>query len=297
MLLPQFTKISAVVTDAVLTITLARPKVKNAMDLAMVDELTQVIGIANENAQIRVIVVQGSGGNFCAGGDIKDMTQAKAKRQQGQQDVYYQLNRTFGYLLCLIEQSPKVVIGVVEGCVLGGGFGLVCVCDYVIASQDCYFALPETTLGLVPAQIAPFVVKRIGLNKTREIALFAESLDASQALRLNLVNTVAENNAQCQQILDKKLEQLARCAPQATAKTKQLLINSENLSLVPLLDLAANQFAQAFEPSKMNKSYAGEAIEDEAVEGEAIEGISAFIEKRPPVWALPLARTPEESAL
>ncbi len=239
------------------------------MNLAMVEELIQMLTVANDAQEVRAIVFSGAGNNFCAGGDIKDMAQAQKHYQAGQQDAYYHFNRLFGQLLTLTEQSPKVIIALVDGYALGGGFGLVCVCDYVIATQKAHFALPETTLGLPPAQIAPFVVKRLGLTATRELALFAGTLEGENAHAIGLVNTLVDDADQGKQVLEYKLKQLMRCAPEATAITKALLLNKEGLPQEALLDLAATQFSGQFT----------------AARAEALEGTQAFMEKRPPRWA------------
>jgi len=267
--LPSFNHLECRFATGALTITLSRPEVNNAMNLAMVEELSQMITLANDCQEVRAIVLRGAGNNFCAGGDIKDMAQAQKRYHEGQQDAYYHFNRLFGQLLTLTEQSPKVVIALVDGYALGGGFGLVCVCDYVIATQKAHFALPETTLGLPPAQIAPFVVKRLGLTATRELALFAGTLEGENAHAINLVNTLVDDADQGKQVLDYKLKQLLRCAPEATAITKGLLLNHKGLSQEALLDLAATQFSGQFTASN----------------AEATEGTKAFMEKRPPRWA------------
>ncbi|WDE08233.1 enoyl-CoA hydratase/isomerase family protein [Thalassomonas viridans] len=242
------------------------------MNLAMVEELIQALTLANDSEKVRAIVFQGEGENFCAGGDIKDMAQAQKRHQQGEADAYYHFNRRFGQLLSLAEQSPKVVIALVDGYALGGGFGLVCVCDYVIATKSAYFALPETSLGLPPAQIAPFVVKRLGLTTTRELALLAGAFKGEKAYAINLVNTLTEDQEQARLDLDDKLKQLKRCAPGATAITKSLLLNPDNLPQEALLDLAAQQFSGQF--TKANAE----------ANPEALEGTKAFMEKRPPAW-------------
>ncbi|WDE09876.1 enoyl-CoA hydratase/isomerase family protein [Thalassomonas haliotis] len=278
MQLPTFNQITCRLEQQVLFITLARPEVNNAMNLAMVEELLQLLSMAKHNQDIRALVFQGAGNNFCAGGDVKDMVQAQKRHQQGQEDAYYHFNRLFGQLLSQAEQSPKVVIALIDGYALGGGFGLVCVCDYVIATKKAHFALPETTLGLPPAQIAPFVVKRLGLTKTRELALFAESLDGEKAYAINLVNALVDDLDSGKVLLDKKLKQLTRCAPGATAITKGLLLNPENLPQEALLDLAAKQFSGQFSQSG----------------AEALEGTRSFMEKRPPEWAVGKSVTVEQ---
>lgn len=246
----------------VLHVTLNRPDSRNAMSLAMVGELRAVLASVHADRSVRVIVLRGAGGHFCAGGDIKDMAGARSAGGQG----YRELNRAFGHLLEEAQGAPQVLVAVLEGAVLGGGFGLACVSDIAICRQDARFGLPETTLGILPAQIAPFVVKRIGLTQARRLALTAARFDGTEALRLGLVH-LCENDAQAlEQRLDDVIEQIRQCAPGANAQTKALLLASETEHLDTLLDHAADLFA-------------------DAVRGdEGVEGTLAFVQKRKPAW-------------
>lgn len=249
--------------SGVLHVTLNRPDSRNAMSLAMVSELRAVLESLRADISVRAIVLRGAGGHFCAGGDIKDMAGARAKGG----DAYRSLNRAFGSLLEEAQHTPQALIAVLEGAVLGGGFGLACVSDVAICHQDAKFGLPETTLGILPAQIAPFVVKRIGLTQTRRLALTAARFNGSEAERLGLVHFSEPDSEAVEVRLQQILRQVLSCAPQANAQTKALLLAAENEALGPLLDRAADQFA-------------------EAVTGaEGVEGTMAFVQKRQPKWA------------
>ncbi|MDE3735524.1 enoyl-CoA hydratase/isomerase family protein [Metapseudomonas resinovorans] len=247
----------------VLHVTLNRPDSRNAMSLAMVEELREVLAATRNDANVRALVLRGAGGHFCAGGDIKDMASARATGST----AYQALNRAFGRLLEEAQAQPQVVIAVLEGAVLGGGFGLACVSDIAITLQGAQFGLPETSLGVLPAQIAPFVVKRIGLTQTRRLALTAARFDGSEALRLGLVHFAEADSAALEQRLTESLEQVRRCAPGANARTKALLLATESEPIGPLLDSAAEQFALA------------------VTGAEGTEGTLAFVQKRKPSWA------------
>ncbi|MCO7555249.1 isohexenylglutaconyl-CoA hydratase [Metapseudomonas otitidis] len=249
--------------DGVLHITLNRPESRNAMSLAMVEELRAVLAAARQAPEVRALVLRGAGGHFCAGGDIKDMASARATGGE----AYQRLNRAFGRLLEEAQAQPQVVIAVLEGAVLGGGFGLACVSDIALAAESAQFGLPETSLGILPAQIAPFVVKRIGLTQARRLALTAARFDGREALRLDLVHSAEADAAALDQRLADTLDKVRRCAPGANARTKALLLATEERELGPLLDDAAAWFA-------------------EAVTGaEGTEGTLAFVQKRKPTWA------------
>ncbi|MBS4085910.1 enoyl-CoA hydratase/isomerase family protein [Pseudomonas rustica] len=247
----------------VLHITLNRPDSRNAMSLQMVSELRAVLASVRDDRSVRALVLSGAGGHFCAGGDIKDMASARA---QGA-DAYRELNRAFGALLEEAQHAPQVLITVLQGAVLGGGFGLACVSDIAIADHQAQFGLPETSLGLLPAQIAPFVVQRIGLTEARRLALTAARFDGQQARRLGLVHFVEQDAQALAERLDEVLQHVLCCAPEANAVTKKLLLASAGQPSAELLDEAAQWFS-------------------EAVTGEeGIEGTMAFVQKRKPRWA------------
>lgn len=248
----------------VLYVTLNRPDSRNAMSLAMVQELRAVLDSVQAEPSVRALVLRGAAGHFCAGGDIKDMAGARAAGAE----AYRELNRAFGAMLEQAQHAPQVVIAVLEGAVLGGGFGLACVSDIAIANANAKFGLPETTLGILPAQIAPFVVKRIGLTQARRLALTAARFNGIEAERLGLVHFCEADDAAIEARLSEVLGQIRQCAPQANAATKALLLATETTPLSQLLDSAADQFAAA------------------VTGAEGIEGTMAFVQKRTPKWAL-----------
>lgn len=264
MQLPDMKTLLINLEQGVLTVTLNRPESRNAMSLNMVEELTQVFNQLSQEPTVRAIILRGAGGHFCAGGDIKDMASARAVGAT----AYRDLNRAFGTMLEHAQQLPQVVIAVLEGAVLGGGFGLACISDIAIAADDAKFGLPETTLGILPAQIAPFVAKRIGLTQTRRLALTAARFNGQEAARLGVVHFSETNADAIEQRLDECLKQIKRCAPQANAATKTLLLNTELQPLGQLLDDAAQAFADA------------------VVGAEGVEGTMAFVQKRAPGWAV-----------
>ena len=243
--------------NGVLHITLNRPECRNAMSLEMVNELRAVV--AQLDDQVRAVVLSGAGGHFCAGADVKDLVSAGDQLQA--------LNRAFGTLLHGVEAVSQVVIVVLQGAVLGGGLGLACVSDIAIADHQAQFGLPETSLGLLPAQIAPFVVKRIGLTQARRLALTAARFDGQEAERLGLVHFTERDPQALAERLDEVLGQVLRCAPGANARTKALLLASVDEPIGVVLDRGAQWFA-------------------EAVSGaEGVEGTRAFLQRRRPEWA------------
>jgi isohexenylglutaconyl-CoA hydratase len=186
----------------------------------------------------------------------------------GEPDPMAGINRAFGSMLRKVEAASQVVIAVCEGGVLGGGFGLACVSDIALAHVEAKFGMPETSRGLPPAQIAPFVVERIGLTQARRLALTSAQFRGDEALRLGLVHEVFANEQELVAKLGTYIRQVLLCAPQANALTKQIMLQAGKIPMDQVLDDAAAKFASC-------------------VRGpEAPEGISAFMQKRSPKWAL-----------
>ena len=249
----------------VLKVTMNRPEARNALSPTMVRELTQAFEQARDDAGIRVVVLRGAGGTFCAGGDLKGMEGSDAARG-GAKEGTAASNRRFGTLLEMADALPKAVIALIEGAAMGGGVGLVAISDWAIAEKSAQIGTPEVTVGLVPAQIAPFVVARIGYTQARRLATYGLRLDAEAALRIGLVHEIAENHGELMVKGAAAINQVLRCSPEAVAETKQLVRASVREPLGPTLDRASHSFAAA-------------------LAGDAREGIRAFIEKRKPAWA------------
>jgi isohexenylglutaconyl-CoA hydratase len=154
-------------------------------------------------------------------------------------------------------------VAVVEGACMGGGFGLACVADVTLAAPSAQFRLPETRLGLVPAQIAPFLVERLGVAEARRLAVTGATLDAATALQLRLVHGVGDVDA----LLAGTLADIQACAPGAIAATKALMAKARLQSPASLVADAAVMFSRA------------------ALGAEGQEGTMAFMQKRKPSWA------------
>ena len=253
---------------SILTVWLNRPESRNAMSLNMVKAIQHVFKTIENDVSIRAVILRGKGGHFCAGGDIKDMAQLRGEvLSVDSNQPYVDFNRQFGHMIEQVDQAPQTVVAVLEGAVLGGGFGLACVSDIAISRADAKFGLPETGLGVIPAQIAPFVVKRIGLTQARRLALLGTRFEGDTALKLGVVHEVVENDDALNSLLEETIQQIKRAAPHASRVTKALLHRTLNEPLHELLDDAAQQFANAV---------GGE---------EGVEGTMAFIQKRLPNWS------------
>ncbi|MFZ5723312.1 MAG: enoyl-CoA hydratase/isomerase family protein [Pseudomonadota bacterium] len=250
-----------------LHVTLNRPESRNAMSRQMVEELLAVADALEDSREIRGVILRGAGGHFCAGGDIKDMAEARMKAATDGLAAWQRFNRAFGTLLQRYDALPQVTVAVLEGAVMGGGFGLACIADVAIARHDAQFAMPETSLGILPAQIAPFVVNRVGFTQARRLTLLGSRIDGREAQAVGIVHFAeADANAIDSRLAD-VLKQLKKCAPNANANTKRLLHLTRSLPLASALDEAAVLFSQAVSGS------------------EGAEGTMAFVQKRPAAWA------------
>ncbi len=264
--LPPFEALAARVDGPVLHLTLNRPEARNAMSLRMVTELQQALAAAEASGEVRVVVLRGAGGHFCAGGDLKDMAAARMKAPAAGADALAELSARFGALCVAYARTPLALVAVLEGTVMGGGFGLACVADVVLAGDSVAFRLPETTLGVVPAQIAPYLVERIGTSQAKRLAVSGARLDAAAALAIGLVHEAHAGNA-LDAALARVIESILQCAPEAVAQTKRLVVMAR---LTPPADLVAE----------------AAAVFSRAVQGaEGVEGTTAFLQKRKPNWA------------
>jgi isohexenylglutaconyl-CoA hydratase len=249
----------------VLHLTLNRPAVRNAMSLQMVEELRAALRQAEGDGSTRVIVLRGAGGHFCAGADLVDMAAARA-RLADDPGLLARTNAAFGELCLAYAGTGLATVAVLEGTVMGGGFGLACAVDVALAVHGVSFRLPECALGLVPAQIAPFLVGRLGPAEARRLAITAARLDAQQALALRLVHEIHAPDA-IDAALAAVLADLRQCAPGAIASTKALMAKAHWQADASLIAQSAQVFAAA------------------ATGTEGIEGTMAFMHKRKPEWA------------
>ena len=184
--LPQTSHIKLDLRGPVLHLWLNRPEARNALSQQMVREIAETFAAIAGDRAVRVAVLRGSGGTFCAGGDIKSMSAAGETPLPGAVDELKDNNRRFGALLETVNAAPQVVIAAIEGFAMGGGFGLACVADFTIATADARFAMSEVTIGMVPAAIAPFVVQRIGLTAARRLGVSGARLDGAAAAAIGI---------------------------------------------------------------------------------------------------------------
>lgn len=264
--LPATQKLVLEEDDGWLTIWFNSPENRNALSSELTAELRAVLAAVRDDRTVRGITFRGKGGVFCAGGDLKGFRTGLQGSGSGHADVMAS-SRAGGEMFAEIDTLPQVVVMLVEGAAMAGGLGMVCCGDVVAVTRDAKFALTETTLGIAPAQIAPYVVQRLGLTTSRRLMLTAARFDGEEAGRIGLADHVAEDAAGLDAYEQEIRRQVTRCAPGANAITKEIVLAAPRLDREAMIDFAAEGFARCM------------------LSDEGREGIGAFVEKRKPVWA------------
>lgn len=240
---------------------LNRPEVHNAFNDVLIKEMTGVLEDIAEDGGVRVLVIGARGRSFCAGADLNWMRRMK--------DYSFKQNcRDAGALANLMYRlftMPQPTIARVQGATIGGGTGLSSAADIAIASTRARFSLSEVKLGLVPAVISPYVIRRLGPGRAGEYFLTGERLTAEKAQQAGLVNEVVEESL-LDEAVDRRIEQLVTSGPEALRVSKELIRNVPGM------------------PFEEIKKYTAEVIAQLRISDEGQEGMNAFFEKRKPSW-------------
>lgn len=267
MTLPQTCLLNIQREGIALTARIDDPKTRNAMTETLMAEFEAVLTEIQNDRSVRAFIVRGTGGAFCAGADLKQTREALASPPMPDvRDPLIDLNERAGRLFAQLNECPVLCIAIVDGPAMGGGFGLACCMDITLATSRARFALSETTLGVPPAQIAPYVVARIGRAATRRLALTGQRLDGAQANAIGLVDYFFDSDVDAEEQLIELLAMVRRCAPKANAEAKRLILKTGALPEEVYIAEAARSFAGCLR---------GE---------EGHEGLAAFAEKRPAKW-------------
>jgi len=242
-------------------VVLDRPEARNALDGEMVRELADAVGAASARDDVRVLVLSGRGSVFCAGADLEWMkTAGSFTDEENLADA-----RALFDLFQAVDRSPKAVVASVQGAALGGGAGLGAVADVVVAEEGARFGFTEVRLGLVPAVISPFVVRKIGASAARELFLTAGRFTAARAASIGLVHHVVRLH-DLDAAVDERVGELLRAAPGAVAAAKALVRSV------------------AGPPAESLREFACRVIAERRASKEGREGLRAFLEKVTPDW-------------
>jgi methylglutaconyl-CoA hydratase len=246
---------------SVATVALARPEARNALNAALIAEITRCFGELAEDENVRVVVLTGEGPSFCAGADIGYMRDtASFSYEENLEDA-----RRLAEMFRSVDELPKPVVAKVRGAAIGGGAGLVAAADVAVAEEGTRFAFSEVRLGIAPATIAPFVVRKIGLSRARALFLTGERFDAEEAREIGLVHE-AVLGRDLDATVENLVSRLLQGGPEAQAAIKALLHQIEATEPLEALGLMTRLIAE------LRTSEEGQ------------EGLGAFLEKREPRW-------------
>jgi len=247
-------------TENIITIWLNRPEVHNAMNELMIEELTDVF-TSTTDEEIWAVLLRGKGKSFCAGADLNYMKEIASFGIADNKADSMKLANLFNS----IYSYPIPTIALVHGSAFGGANGLLAACDIVVAEENTTFAFTEVKLGIAPATISPFVIKRIGEFGAKELMITGKRFKGPEALKWKLVN-----NSLPEEELEKKLQQLIeeikRNGPKAVRATKKLIHSIIDSDIDELIE------------------YTGDLIAELRASDEGQEGMAAFLEKRKSKW-------------
>lgn len=246
----------------VATVTLNRPEMRNALSGTMIAELTEVARTVGASDDTRAMVLQGAGKVFCAGGDLAWMKQQiEADRETRMAEA-----RKLAEMLRALNEMPTPLIGRVHGGAFGGGVGMACICDVVIADSETKFGLTETRLGLIPATISPYVLARMGEGRARRVFMSARIFGAGEAVELGIASRAVASD-ELDAAVEAEVAPYLSVAPRAVAASKALA-----RSLGPRIDDAVIDDTIR----RLADTWEGE---------EAAHGIAAFLDKTKARWA------------
>ncbi len=254
--------------DSVLTLTLNRPEVHNALNSELVSLLLGALKKYQDDRKVRVVVLRGEGKTFCSGGDIgwlKSLGEEAKKSDKGKRKNLDEAKH-LAELFYSLNHYSKPVVGCVKGSVMGGGFGLTSVCDYVLAHEKTLFSLSELRIGVVPSVILPFILAKIGESQTRALTITGEKIACEKALNLNLVHEIYQDEDDLEKRLNHIVGKILKSAPQALSRGKKLIEEIKHQKVLDIFD------------------HVSETLATVRAGAEAQEGLAAFLEKRDPDW-------------
>ena len=245
----------------VATISLNRPEVHNAMNEKLMTELISCFIELNKDNNIRIIILTGKGKSFCAGADLNWMkSMATFTKEENIRD-----SRLLLELYETIYNCSKPVIAKVNGHAFGGGLGLFAVCDIIFAVPDCKFAFSEVKLGIIPAVISTYIIRRIGLSKVRSLFITGERFDSEYGKEIGLIDYVVSEE-KIDEVIQKYIKIIQSSGPKAIEEIKKLTNAYEKMNL------------------DNYKKHTVEKIAELRISKEGQEGINAFLEKKKTNW-------------
>jgi methylglutaconyl-CoA hydratase len=245
----------------VASIKLTRPHVRNALDAAAIAAITRAFEDFSRDDDLRAVTFSGEGSAFCGGADIAYM---RSGLELGEQENYLDALRLVD-MFAAIDACPVPVVAKVQGAALGGGSGIVAVCDIVIAADDALFGFTEVKLGIVPAIISPFVLRKIMQSHARALFVTGERFGAERALRIGLVHEVVAADA-LDSALAAKIAEILASGPQAVRTAKHIARTVHRM------------------PANELREWTAKTTATRRASEEGQEGLRAFLDKRKPAW-------------
>ncbi len=243
-------------------VRLNRPEKRNAFDDHTATVLERAFAALEHVEGLRAVVLSGNGKVFCAGGDMTWMRRvADYSKEENLEDA-----RAFQETFDRIDRFPVPVIGRVHGAALGGGAGLLAVCDIAVVSEDTLIGFPEVRLGLVPGVISPYVIRKIGPSHARHLFLTGESFSGRRAHEIGLAHVLVADEDELDDAVAKIIRRLMKVSPEGARRAKRLVHELEDEHGEKMMRLARKSIADA-RGSEEGK-----------------EGTQAFLEKRKPWW-------------
>lgn len=246
----------------VATLSLNRPEVRNAFNAELIAAITDAVSSLPDD--VRVLVLRGEGKAFCAGADLEWMRSMANYSHEDNIADSSQLEK----MLSAIDSSPVPVVGRIHGAAIAGATGLVACCDYAVAEESTIFAFTETRLGLAPAVISPFVLRKVGYSFARAMFLTAERFDAKRAYEVGLVHRVVPDD-RLEDAVQDVVESLLKAGPDALHEARTLLDRVWGRTPEEVSELTVQTIARL------------------RVSEEGQEGVASFLDKRPPNWSPP----------
>ena len=248
--------------DSWLTIWFNRIEKRNALSEGLLNDIKNTIEFVNDKKSVRGILFRGKGGNFCSGADLDEIKKLTSSNKNAKLSAF-KMSNMVGLIFEIISKAPQITISVVEGAGMAGAFGIACATDFLITMANANYALTETKIGLTPAQIAPYVLNRLGFAQARRLMLLGTQFDGEKAFKMGMADYIAYNEEQLNKIIHQVKSDAQKCSPNAIAATKKII--SENYII--------------------NKKKAAELFSDCVVHDEGREGFASFFEKRKPAWS------------
>lgn len=248
--------------QGLLTVTMNRPEVHNAFNDELIGEAIELFESVEERDDLRAIVLRGAGANFCAGADLNWMSRmVDYSREENIRD-----SSLLARMFATLNECPVPLVGRVHGAAIGGGVGLVSICDIVVAEQGAKFGLSEVKLGILPAVISPYVVAKIGESHARALFLTGERFSAERAMRIGLAHHLATGEEELDQTVSALVDQLRSSGPGAVRDCKNLIryvVDHELSEAIP---------------------YTIEAIAERRISEEGQKGMMSFLRKEKAPW-------------